>query len=155
MTYQGRIYVPPNDDLRREVLWLHHNILGAGHPGHFKTFELTKREFWWPGLHQFVTRYVAGCAACQQGKINTHLTSPALIPIPVDSRAVLFSCPSINFVIDLPACKGYNSVMIVVDHDASRGMIPLPCKKTITAEETAQLYHLPLLAGPLLAIPQG
>jgi hypothetical protein len=141
MTYQGRIYIPPDDDLRREVLRLHHDIPGASHSGRFKTFELTKREFWWPGLHQFVTRYVAGCAACQQGKINTHPTSPALIPIPVDSRAVPFSCPSIDFVTDLPVCEGYDSVMVVVDHDASRGMIPLPCKKTITAEETAQLYH--------------
>jgi hypothetical protein len=33
VTYQRHIYVPPDDDLRREVLALHHDIPGVGYAG--------------------------------------------------------------------------------------------------------------------------
>ena len=66
--YQHRIYVPPPDALRRDLVKLHHDAIGAGHPGASKTYDSLKREFWWPGMYRFVLQYVAGCAICQQMK---------------------------------------------------------------------------------------
>jgi hypothetical protein len=43
-----------------------------------------------------------------------------------------------DFIIDLPVSKGYNSILTVVDR-YSKAIILSPCHKTITAEQTSQL----------------
>ena len=37
---EGKIYVPKDEELRTEVIWLHHDIQAAGHGGRWKTVEL-------------------------------------------------------------------------------------------------------------------
>jgi hypothetical protein len=44
-----------------------------------------------------------------------------------------------DFITDLPISQGYDSLLIVVDR-LSKATIVTPCNKTITAEETANLY---------------
>jgi hypothetical protein len=44
-----------------------------------------------------------------------------------------------DFIMDLPVSQGYNSLFVVVDR-LSKATIVTPCNKTITAEETANLY---------------
>jgi glycerol-3-phosphate dehydrogenase len=44
-----------------------------------------------------------------------------------------------DFITDLPVSQGYDSLFIVVDR-LSKATIVTPCNKTITAEETANLY---------------
>jgi hypothetical protein len=41
---------------------------------------------------------------------------------------------------DLPESRGFDSVMVVVDHGLTKGVILSPCKKTITSEGIAQLF---------------
>lgn len=48
--FKNKVYIPENLDLRREVLSRHHDLPVMGHPGMFKTLELVKRSYWWPGL---------------------------------------------------------------------------------------------------------
>jgi hypothetical protein len=44
-----------------------------------------------------------------------------------------------DFITDLPVSQGYDSLFVVVDR-LSKATIVTPCNKTITAEETANLY---------------
>jgi hypothetical protein len=44
-----------------------------------------------------------------------------------------------DFIVDLPLSKGYDSLFVVVDR-LSKATILAPCNKTITTDETAQLY---------------
>jgi hypothetical protein len=44
-----------------------------------------------------------------------------------------------DFITDLPVSQGYDSLFVVVDR-LSKATIVTPCHKTITAEETANLY---------------
>ena len=37
---EGRVYVPKDEKLRVEIIWLHHDMLIAGHGGQWKTVEL-------------------------------------------------------------------------------------------------------------------
>ena len=76
LTYQGCMYVPPTNDLRRTIVAQNHNHPTTGHPGFLKTRQLVAAHYWWPGLVQFVRKYVEGCGACQQAKTNTHPTFP-------------------------------------------------------------------------------
>jgi len=45
MLKEGKIYVPKNIELRAEIIWLHYDILVAGHRGRWKTVELVMRNY--------------------------------------------------------------------------------------------------------------
>ena len=68
MLKKGKIYVPKDVELRTEIIWLHHDILIAGHEGRWKTTELVMRNYWWPGVIKDVGRYVNGCDMYQRMK---------------------------------------------------------------------------------------
>ena len=139
LTYKGRVYVPPEDSLRRSILTRCHDHETAGHPGYLKTRQLVASEVWWPGLAQFVRKYVEGCATCQQNKSNTHPTVPPLTPIKSHvSRP--FQQVSCNLITDLPASSGFDSLLVVVDHGLTKGVILCPTKKTITTKGVATLF---------------
>ena len=138
--FRNRCYIPPSLDLRREVVRRNHDTLSGGHPGHLKTLELVRRSYWWPGMTVFIRNYVAGCAICQQMKVNTHPSSPGLFPIRAQPNATPFSQVTCDFITDLPESDGFDSLMVVVDHGSTKGVISIPCNKTIDAEQTALNY---------------
>ena len=118
----------------------YHDSLPGGHSWHFKTLELIQHYYWWPEMTVFVKNYVAGCAICQQMKINTHPSSPGLIPIKGQKNAKFFSQVTCNFITDLSESDGFDSLVVVVDHGSTKRVISIPCNKTIDATLTAQNY---------------
>jgi len=42
---EGRVYVPEGE-LKREVIWLHHDTPVGGHRGRWKMMELVTRNYW-------------------------------------------------------------------------------------------------------------
>ena len=81
IVYKGKVYVPTNAELQKEVITSFHDSLLAGHPGFFKTLHLIKEYYWWPGMTVFLKKYINSCAICQQMKPNTHPTVVPLMPI--------------------------------------------------------------------------
>ena len=134
--YRGYTYVPKDVALRRDIVKLYHENIAIGHPGRWKTYELISRDFWWPGMSTFVRDFVDGCAICQSTKSRPRTQVP-LQPnqIPIDVWGII----TMDFITDLPLSKGFDSLFVVVDR-LSKAVILAPCNKTITAEETAQLY---------------
>ena len=43
---EGRVYVPKDEKLRVEIIWLYHNTPIEGHGGQWKTVELVTRNYW-------------------------------------------------------------------------------------------------------------
>jgi len=43
--FRGKIYVPQNVDLQRQVVLLCHDTKVAGHSGHWKTLKLVSRDY--------------------------------------------------------------------------------------------------------------
>ena len=41
-----KVYVPKDEELRTEIIRLHHNVLMAGHGGKWKTVKLVTRNYW-------------------------------------------------------------------------------------------------------------
>jgi len=70
---EGKVYVPKDEKLRVEIIWLHHDIdiLTAGHGGKRKMVELVTRNYWWPGVTKDVGRYMERCDLCQWIKNRT------------------------------------------------------------------------------------
>jgi len=46
MLKDKKVYMPKDEELKVEVIWLHHNTLVEGHRGQWKTVELVTRNFW-------------------------------------------------------------------------------------------------------------
>ena len=58
---ERRVYIPKDEKLRVEIIWLHHDTPIARHGRQWKTVELVTRNYWWPGVTKEVKRYVEGC----------------------------------------------------------------------------------------------
>ena len=139
--YKNRCYVPADETLRTDLVRQHHDLPAAGHPGKFKTLELLRRSYWWPGMYTMVSKYVEGCAICQQAKPNTHPTTPPPQAIPAIGVTQPFENVTMDLITDLPISHGYDSILVVVDHGLTKGVIFAPCKKTVDAIGMAELYH--------------
>ena len=126
--YKDKCYVPDNLEVWWRITQLYHDTKTTGHPGQLQTQELIRQHYWWPGLHTFVWNYVNGCAICQQHKINQHPLNPPLQPIKsLDTRP--FSMITMDFITDLLISDGYDSIMVMVDHGSTKGIILEPCHK--------------------------
>jgi len=71
-TRDGRLVVPENSEIRRDLVAAHHDHALAGHPGIANTLKAVAEGYWWLGLREFVTAYVKGCATCQSTKLGTN-----------------------------------------------------------------------------------
>ena len=138
LTYKGRIYVP-SDPLWKAILACCHDHKMADHPGYLKTCQLVAFEFWWPGLASFICKYIEGCATCQQNKSNIHLTVLPLTSIQLDITHP-FQQISCNLITDLPLYTGFDSLLVMVNHGLTKGVIFCPTKNTITAEGVTNLF---------------
>ena len=47
---------------------------------------------------------------------------------------------SLDFITELPNSKGFDTILVVVDHDVTKATVIVPCKTTITVDQTAALY---------------
>ncbi len=135
----GRHVVMGKMEHKRMFIQIHHDMPAYGHPGINKTHQLTSRRYWWLNMRQEVADYVRGCAECQRNKINTRLTKAPLSPIFPKTEAMPFETIALDFITKLPISQGYNSILTVTDHDCTKAVVFIPCKKSITAEEMAGL----------------
>ena len=137
--YKGKNYIPQDIGLRREIVHSFHDHETAGHPGEIGTYNAIRQHYWWPGLRTFVKNYVQGCGVCQQFKIDRSPSKPAYIPTEGAKSTRPFANCSMDLITDLPLAGGYDSILVVVDQGLSKGVILVPCTKTITSEDTARL----------------
>jgi RNase H-like domain found in reverse transcriptase/Integrase zinc binding domain len=138
----GALVVVGNDNLKWGVLTLFHNSATAGHPGISNTIAAITpySYYWWPGMRDFITEYMKGCATCQMNKVNTHPTKPPLYPITPVAEAQPFQAVALDFIVKLPESNGYDTILTITDHDCSKAALFIPCNETIDSEGVAKLY---------------
>ena len=135
--FKNRLYIPAT--VCHDLVSSMHPSPATGHGGFFRTYTLLSQDYWWPGMSSFVRRFVAGCALCQQMKVNTHPTAPPLSPLS-STCSRPFQQLSVDLITGLPPSAGFDSLLVVVDHGLSKGVILTPCNKTIDAKEVAELF---------------
>ena len=68
LLYKGRVCVPDNDDIRRQILFECHDSPSVGHPRICKTYKHVRKHFFWSILYNDVHEYILQCHKCQVNK---------------------------------------------------------------------------------------
>ena len=124
---------------KQNILRQHHDSPIAGHPGIKETLCKVSEQHSWPGLKQFVTNYVKGCENCQRFKINRHPLKLPLQGIPAPQSNQPFAQIAMDLITDLPRSKSFDSILSVVDHGLTKGIILILTTKRVTLEGIATL----------------
>jgi len=134
---EGKVYVPKDEELRAEVIRLHHDTPVGGHGGQWKMAELVTRNFWWPGVTREVKRYMEGCDVYQRNKNRTQPPAGKLMPNSIPEKA--WSHISADFITKLPLAQGYDAILVVVDRFTKMGHF-IPTTERTSAEGLARLF---------------
>jgi transposase InsO family protein len=122
--YRQTMVVPDSEPLRFKILEFAHDSPIAGHPGRAKTYEIIQRAYYWPGMYEFVRKYVRGCQTCMRGKTSHTKKQGVLRPLPIPMRR--WHDISVDFVTELPESNGCSNIMLVIDRlTKMRHMIPM------------------------------
>ena len=135
--HKGKLYVPLDVELRRDVIKSCHDAPAAGHLGRTGTLELVDRHYWWPTLRKDVTAYVQGCDTCQRNKAAQHPTAH-LEPLPIPDG--LWEVVGQDLIVGLPEIQGCNAILTFVDHKGKQCHF-IPCSDTITSDGIADIYY--------------
>jgi transposase InsO family protein len=109
-----RLQLVVPESLREKVVSLAHDTLLAGHRGPSKTLSRVTQEFYWPGIHNFVSRYVASCDLCQRNVSKGTVGKAPLGKLPLVGTP--FSIICIDLVGPLsPPSEGYRYILTTID----------------------------------------
>ncbi len=142
-----RVVIPDDMDLKNLILIELHSVPHSAHPGVQRTLGKVRKTFFWRGMTGDVREFVESCPTCQVEKSDHTLSRGQLqsTQIPEEKWQEI----SLDFITDLPESSiGDNSILTVIDK-ATRMTHLIPCKKSITAAETAKLFwrHIGKLHG--------
>ena len=70
--YKGRLWIPDNNDLRKEVCEEEHDSKVGGHMGQDKTGKIIRHNFFWPKINPYIEDYMRFCDSCQRNKATRH-----------------------------------------------------------------------------------
>ena len=90
-------------------------------------------------MGQDIMDYVKGCIDCQCNKANNQSRKATLSPIFAKVGALPFKTVAMDFIVKLPQSNGYDSILMITDHDCTKAVIFIPCNESITAEGVAKL----------------
>jgi len=108
---EGKVYVLKDEELRAEVIRLHHDVPAAGYRGRWKMVELVTRNYWWPEVTRDVGKYVEGCDLCQRMKNRTEEPAGKLKLSEVLQKT--WSHLTIDFITKLPVVAGKDAILVV------------------------------------------
>ena len=135
--YRGKRYVPEGDQLQLQLIKKHHDTALAGHPGRAKTVDLLDRQYYWKDMRKQVDQYERNCHSCQRSRTSWHATFVVLRPLPVPEKP--WEDTSMDCVVGLPECQGFDAVWVVVDRLLKMRHF-IPCHTTINAVGLAKLF---------------
>jgi len=134
---EGKVYVPKDEELRAEVIQLHHDVPAAGHGGRWKTVELVTRNYWWPGVTRDVGKYVEGCDLCQRMKNRMEKLAGKLKLSEVPQKT--WTHLTVDFITKLPVVAGKDTILVVCDRLSKMTHFVATTKGT-SAEGLARLF---------------
>jgi hypothetical protein len=78
LQFNGRMVVPKNHQLRKQIMDEAHLSKFAMHPGSTKMYQDLKQNFWWTRMRREIAKYISECDICQRVKASHLRTSGTL-----------------------------------------------------------------------------
>ncbi|OWZ05340.1 reverse transcriptase [Phytophthora megakarya] len=120
----------------QEVLQNCHDSLEGGHQGIVRTYDKTRRDYYWIGLYAGVERHVRSCPDCSSSKRTQHQGySPGNV---LAERP--FQIVSMDFVILLPKSQRGNTALLLFQC-AFTGFVMGKAMADTTALRVAQVFE--------------
>ena len=138
VTWKGRVYIPRDQELRVDIIRMHHDPPTIGHPGQYKTHELITRDYWWPRVLADVRRYVGGCEICQRVKPKRTMKAGLLQPNEIPTKP--WEIVSVDMIGPLPESDGFDAILIFVDRFSKKAEI-IPTNVELSSMGTAKHYR--------------
>ena len=133
------LYIP--ESAQQDLVSTIHASKTCRHGGIFCALNLLQQDYWWLGITTYICKYVADCTIYQANKVNTYPTIPALSSLSSDCTHS-FQQVLVDLITNLPPSRSFDSVMVIVDHRLTKGVIFCPCNKTIDMVGVAKLFFL-------------
>jgi len=134
----NRIYIPPNDELKRVIMEECHDSLYSGHFGLKKTEKAVARMFIWDGQRSDLSKFVSTCATCLRNKPRQRRPGGLIQSVEIPSSP--WESISFDLITDLPKTDtGYDAIAVFVDQLTKLAHFA-PTTKTVSAEGFARLY---------------
>jgi len=133
-----KVYVLKDEELRTEIIWLHHDVLAVGHGKKWKMVELVTRNYWWPGVMREVEKYVEGCDQCQWMKNRPEKIAGKLKLGKVPEKPWTYI--SVDFITKLPIVARKNTILVVCDR-LTKMMYFIATTERTTVEGLARLFR--------------
>jgi hypothetical protein len=112
--FKGRIVVPKDHQLRKQILNEAHLSKFSMHPGTTKMYQDLRQNFWWTRMKREIARYVSECDICQRVKASHLKIAGSLQPLPIPSWK--WENISIDFIVGLPnTSQRHDSIWVIVD----------------------------------------
>ena len=134
---KGKVYVPKDEELRAEVILLHHDVPAAGHEGRWKMVELVTRNYWWPGVMRDIRKYVEECDLCQRMKNRTEEPAEKLKLSEVPQKT--WTHLTVDFITKLPVVAGKDAILVVYNRLLKMTHFVATIERT-SAERLARLF---------------
>ena len=131
---EDKVVIPNNIQLRAKILHKVHNCHMVGHGGQKQTLRVAKKYFLWPKMEKEIIEYTPSFRVCQPMQARWGKAFGLLQQMRILSRP--WDVISMDFIIDLPPSKGYNTLMVVVDFFSKQAYFIL-AKLPLTANDIA------------------
>ena len=144
LLHDNLVYIP--DDLRIELMQMHHDDPLAGHYDVAKTIELLLRNYYFPDIHTYIKKYISTCDLCSRGKTPRHPKHGELAPLSVPVGP--WKDITCDLIVDLPISNGYDCILVFVDRFIKMCHL-IPCTKSTTSPQFAKMFldHIIRLHG--------
>jgi hypothetical protein len=136
----NRIYIPPNDELKRVIIGECHDSPYSGHFGLKKTEKAVAKLFTWDGQRSDLSKFVSTCATCMRNKPRQRRLGGLVQSIEIPSSP--WESISFDLITDLPPSltdSGCDAIAVFVDQLTKLAHFA-PTTKTVSAEGFARLY---------------
>ncbi|KAM2604677.1 hypothetical protein TB2_033558 [Malus domestica] len=132
------MYVPNNEELKKEILDEAHCSAYAMHPGGTKMYHTIRPFYYWPGMKREIAEYVSRCIVCQQVKAERKKPFGRMQPLPVPQWK--WENITMDFVYKLPRTRnGFDGVWEIVDRFTKSAHF-IPVREKYPLDKLAKLF---------------
>lgn len=138
LLFKGRLCVPKDEGLRKEILEEAHLTPYTAHPGGTKMYRDLRNIFWWRNMKRCIGLFVRRCMTCQQVKAKHQKPSRLLEPLTISQWK--WEHITMDFVVGFPkSARGNDAMWVIVDR-LTKSAHFLPVRMNFSMDQYARLY---------------